>query len=99
MVLPGHELPRSRGWGGGGGSGQLWLGQAEPGAQEVMLTDMPVGHPAQDCPAELTRGSFSPRQLSTGLGRKGGDCVSWPSREKVWEMVLSEESHLHIPSW
>lgn len=83
---------------GGGESGQLWLGPAEPRAEEVMLTEMPVDHPAQDCPAGLTRGSFSPRQLGTGLGWKGGDCVSWQSRGRVWEIVLTEEGRLHVPS-
>ena len=71
VALPSHEQPRSQGR--GGESGQLRLGPAEPRAED---------HPAQDCPAGLTSGSFSLRQPGTGLGRKGGDCVSWQSREK-----------------
>lgn len=77
------RVPRELGVAGGGREpGQLWLGLVEPRAEEVMFTETPVDHPVQDCPAGLTRGSFSLRQLGTGLGRKGGDCVSWQSRVK-----------------
>ena len=92
MASPGREPPRSL-----GESGQLWPELAEPRAEEVTLLDVPMDHPGQGCPVGLTSGSFSPRQLGTRLGRKGGDCVSWQSREESLG-DSSQDGHLHLLS-
>lgn len=61
--------------------------------------EMPVGPPWAGLLAGLISSSFCPRQLGTGLGREGGNCVSWHSREGgLGDSHVTQEGHLHLPS-
>lgn len=85
----GHQLPKRP-----GESGQLAgaaRGQGSGGHAHGDASGPPQAGP--------TRGSFFPRQLGTGLRRKGGNCVPWQRREGgLGDSHVTREGALHPPA-
>lgn len=85
----GHQLPKRP-----GESGQLAGAARGQGSGGHAHGD--ASGPPQ---AGLTGGSFFPRQLGTGLRRKGGNCVPWQRREGgLGDSHVTREGALHPPA-